>query len=544
MKQTNSWDGKDLRDMFAAGSNWLEKSVAEVNAINVFPVPDGDTGTNMLLTLRSVIEEADRAADTTTSVMAKAMSHGALLGARGNSGVILSQIFRGFSKGFDGKDNFTGGDWAKAFEQAAKTAREGLSNPVEGTIITVIHDAAVMAKQYADKNPEDLIGIVEVAVKEAGESVARTPTLLPVLMEAGVVDAGGEGLYILLDGALRFLKGDLEELQFRKPQMVSANITATKHVGVAATEEEEAYGYCTNFLLEGDTLDPEKIRSKLEGRGLSLVVAGDEMAVRVHIHTYDPGSILAYATSLGTLHQIQIQNMDDQHVGFKEMQRQKALPADIAVIAVAFGEGMIKVFESLGAITVKGGQTMNPSVKEILAAVESVDAQKIILLPNNKNIILTATRIKELTQKSVEVIPSRTLPQGVTALLTFNYENTLEENIQSMNEAIKVVKSVEITTAARSTQLHGMKIKQGQAIGIIDDTDLVACSDDVTEALMSSLDSAGISAVELVTLYYGADIKAEQAETVLNKLKEKYPGKQIEMVSGGQPHYFYIVSLE
>ena len=368
MKQTNSWNGKDLRDMFAAGSNWLEKSVAEVNAINVFPVPDGDTGTNMLLTLRSVIEEADRAADTTTSVMAKAMSHGALLGARGNSGVILSQIFRGLSKGFDGKDNFTGGDWAKAFEQAARTAREGLSNPVEGTIITVIHDAAVMAKQYAEKNPDDLIGIMEAAVKEARESVARTPTLLPVLMEAGVVDAGGQGLYILLDGALRFLKGELEDLQFRKPQMVSANITATKNISLTAAEEEEAYGYCTNFLLEGDTLDPEKIRGKLEGRGLSLVVAGDETAVRVHIHTYDPGSILAYATTLGSLHQIQIQNMDDQHVGFKEMQRQKALPADIAVIAVAFGEGMSKVFESLGAIVVKGGQTMNPSVKEILAS--------------------------------------------------------------------------------------------------------------------------------------------------------------------------------
>ena len=544
MKQTNSWNGKDLRDMFAAGSNWLEKSVAEVNAINVFPVPDGDTGTNMLLTLRSVIEEADRAADTTTSVMSKAMSHGALLGARGNSGVILSQVFRGFSKGFDGKDNFTGGDWAKAFEQAAKTAREGLSNPVEGTILTVIHDSSVVAKQYAEKNPEDLIGIIEAAVKEARESVARTPTLLPVLMEAGVVDAGGEGLYILLDGALRFLKGELEDLQFRKPQMVSANIIATKHIGVTAAEEEEAYGYCTNFLLEGDTLDPEKIKKKLEGRGLSLVVAGDETNVRVHIHTYDPGSILAYATTLGTLHQIQIQNMDDQHVGFKEMQRQKALPADIAVIAVAFGEGMTKVFESLGAIVVKGGQTMNPSVKEILAAVESVDAQKIILLPNNKNIILTATRIRDLTQKAVEVIPSRTLPQGVTALLTFNYENTLEENIQSMSEAIKGVKSVEITTAARSTQLHGMKIKQGQAIAIIDDTDLVACADDVTEVLMSSLNTAGIDAAELVTLYYGADVKPDQAEVVTNKLKEKYPGKQIEVVSGGQPHYFYIVSLE
>jgi len=542
MKQ--SWDGKDLRDMFAAGSNWLEKSVDEVNAINVFPVPDGDTGTNMLLTLRSVIEEADRATDSTVGVMAKAMSHGALLGARGNSGVILAQIFRGMAKGFDGKAQFNGTDWAVALVQAAKTAREGLSNPVEGTILTVVRDAAGSAQQCAQNHPDDLVAIMDETVKEARESVARTPTLLPVLMEAGVVDAGGQGLYILLDGALRFLKGELEELQFRKPQMVSANITATRNVNLVSSEEDEAYGYCTNFLLEGTSLDPEKIRRKLEDRGLSLVVAGDEMAVRVHIHSYDPGGILAYATSLGTLHQIQIQNMDDQHVGFKEMQRQKALPTDIAVVAVAFGEGMIKLYESLGAVVVKGGQTMNPSVKEILEAVEAVEPAKVILLPNNKNIILTASQIKELTKKSVEVIPSRTMPQGITALMIFNYESTLEENIQSMSEAIKSVKTVEITTAARSTQIHGLKVKQGQAIGIIDDTELVAAGDDIKDVLLRSLDKGGISAVEMVTLYYGADLKAEQAEEVVKGLKEKYPGKQIELVSGGQPHYFYVVSLE
>jgi dihydroxyacetone kinase-like predicted kinase len=291
-------------------------------------------------------------------------------------------------------------------------------------------------------------------------------------------------------------------------------------------------------------LDPEKIKHKLDGRGQSLVVAGDETNIRVHIHSYDPGSILAYATTLGTLHQIQIQNMDDQHVGFMEMQRQKVLPADIAVVAVAFGEGMTKVFESLGAIVVKGGQTMNPSVKEILAAVEAIDAQKVVLLPNNKNIILTASQIKELTKKSIEVIPTRTLPQGVTALLTFNYESSLEDNVKMMSEATKGVKSVEITTAARSTQIHGLKIKQGQIIGIIDDTDLVAAGDDITEVLFSSLEKGGIEAAELVTLYYGADLKPEQAEAVQNKLKEKYPGKQIELVSGGQPHYFYIVSVE
>ena len=542
MKQ--SWNGKDLRDMFAAGSGWLEKSVDEVNAINVFPVPDGDTGTNMLLTLRSVIEEADRATDTTVGVMAKAMSHGALLGARGNSGVILAQIFRGMARGFDGKAQFNGAEWAAAMVQAAKTAREGLSNPVEGTILTVIREAADSGQQFAQEHPDDLVAIIDEMVKEARESVARTPTLLPALMEAGVVDAGGQGLYILLDGALRYIKGELEDLQFRKPQMVSANITATRNVNLVSSEEDEAYGYCTNFLLEGTELDPEKIRRKLEDRGLSLVVAGDETAVRVHIHSYDPGGILAYATTLGTLHQIQIQNMDDQHIGFKEMRRLKALPTDIAVVSIAFGEGMIRLYESLGAVVVKGGQTMNPSVKEILACVEAVESDKVILLPNNKNIILTASQIKELTKKAVEVIPSRTLPQGITALMIFNFESTLEENVQSMCEAIKSVKTVEVTTAARSTQIHGMKVKQGQAIGIIDDTELVAAGDDVTDVLMRSLDIGGIEAVQMVTLYHGADLGAEQAEEVVKRLEEKYPGKQIELVSGGQPHYFYIVSLE
>jgi DAK2 domain fusion protein YloV len=415
---------------------------------------------------------------------------------------------------------------------------------VDGTILTVIKDAAGSGQHFADQHPDDLVAIIDETVKEARESVARTPTLLPVLMEAGVVDAGGQGLYILLDGALRYLKGELEDLQYRKPQMVSANITATRNVNVIAADEEEAYGYCTNFLLEGDNLDPEKIRRKLEDRGQSLVVAGDETAVRVHIHSYDPGGILAYATSLGTLHQIQIQNMDDQHVGFKEMQKQKAMPADIAVVAVAFGPGMIKLYESLGAVVVKGGQTMNPSVKEILAAVEAVEPSKVILLPNNKNIILTASQIKDLTKKSVEVIPTRTIPQGITALMIFNYESTLEENIQSMSEAVKSVKTVEITTAARSTQIHGLKVQQGQAIGIIDDTELVAAGDDVQDVLMRSLDKGGISSVEMITIYYGADLQAETAEEVVNRLKEKYPGKQIELVSGGQPHYFYVVSLE
>lgn len=371
-----SCNGRELKEMFATGSDWLEKSVPEVNAINVFPVPDGDTGTNMHLTMCSTLEEADRSLNQTVSEMAKAMAQGSLMGARGNSGVILSQFFRGLAKGLEGKESISGNDWANALTEASQTAYKGLSKPTEGTILTVIKDAAEAAKKSAEANPDNLTTVMEAAVNEAKESVARTPLLLPVLREAGVVDAGGQGLYVLLEGALRYLRREVKAMQYNKPEIVVANITGATKSPIFMVEQEEPYGYCTNFLLVGQKLNPDKIRSKLEDKGLSIVVAGDANNVRVHIHTYDPGAILRYATALGTLHHIQIQNMDDQHVGFKEMQQEKVPTMDIAVVAVVQGNGMSEVFKSLGtAVIVSGGQTMNPSVREILQAVESAPSE-------------------------------------------------------------------------------------------------------------------------------------------------------------------------
>ena len=545
MKQVRSCDGQEFRDMFAAGSSWLEKSVPDINAINVFPVPDGDTGTNMFLTMRSVMEEADRVSGSSVSDVAKAMAQGALMGARGNSGVILSQFFRGLAKGLDEKESATGSDLAAALDEACHAAYKGLSQPVEGTMLTVIKDAAKAAKEAARTAPDNLTGVAEAAVDAAKVSVARTPLLLDVLREAGVVDAGGQGIYVLLEGALRYLEGKVEEMRYRRPQVVTAELPVGPRATTLVAESEEPYGYCTNFLLEGHKLNPDKIRKKMESKGQSVVVVGDETTVRIHIHTYDPGDIIRYATSLGTLHQLQVQNMDDQHVGFVEMQKEKLPSSDIGVVAVAAGNGMREVFRSLGAAAiVTGGQTMNPSVQEILQAVEALPSQKIILLPNNKNIILAASQVQSLTSKEISVIPARTMPQGIAALIAFNYEGGMKENVQVMEDAVATVKTVEITESARSTQLQGLKIKKGQAIAILDDDKLLAVNDNMEEVLFEALDKAGIDSAEVVTVYYGADIESAQAEQVAQKIRDKNHEKQVETVSGGQPHYRYIVSLE
>jgi uncharacterized protein len=546
MKQVRSCHGQDFRDMFAAGSIWLEKSVPDINAINVFPVPDGDTGTNMFLTMRSVMEEADRVADGgNVSTVAKAMAQGALMGARGNSGVILSQFFRGLAKGLDGKESVTGSDLAMALDEACRAAYKGLSQPVEGTMLTVMKDAAKAAQEAARTAPDNVTRVVEVAVEAARNSVARTPLLLDVLREAGVVDAGGQGIYVLLEGTLRYLEGKVEEMRYRRPQMVAAELPAGTKVTPLVTEAEEPYGYCTNFLLEGHKLNPDKIRKKLESQGKSIVVVGDETTIRVHIHSYDPGSIIRYATSLGTLHQLQVQNMDDQHVGFIEMQKEKLPSSEIAVVTIAAGTGMREVFRSLGAAAIiTGGPTMNPSVQEILQAVEAVPSQKIILLPNNKNIMLAASQVQSLTSKEIAVIPARTMPQGIAALIAFNYEGDMKDNVQAMGDAVATVKTVEITESARSTQLQGLKIRKGQVIAILDDDKLLAADDNIEEVLFQALDKAGIGSAEVVTVYYGADIESAQAEQVVQKIRDKHHEKQVEMVSGGQPHYRYIVSLE
>jgi len=542
MTQVKSANGQDLREMLEAATNWLEKSAADIDALNVFPVPDGDTGTNMLLTMRSAIEEAYRAPDQSASAVAQAIAKGALMGARGNSGVILSQIWRGLAQGLAEKDSFTGSDLADALQQSSTMAYKGLSNPVEGTILTVVREAASVAQAEASSGSDDLQSVLEAAVDAASESVANTPNLLPVLREAGVVDAGGQGLYTILEGTLRYLRGEGEQMQFRKPQIIVSDIPATRLPQMAAVDEVP-YGYCTNVLLKGQGLDPDKLRLKLKRKGQSLVVAGDESTVRIHIHTYEPGKILNYIGSLGTMHEISIRNMDEQHQDFLEMQREKAPAVDIAIVAVVSGDGLTEVFKSLGAVVVPGGQTMNPSTKDLLQAVELVVSDKVVILPNNKNIVLTANQVQSLTTKTIEVVPTQTIPQGVAALLAFDYEADLGANIQLMNEAKSAVRSIEVTRAIRSTKLDGRKIKKKQAMGFLDGN-LVAVSDIVTDALNEVLARLDLDKAEVITIYYGANTERAEAEQISATICQQHPQLQVEVVKGGQPHYNFIVSVE
>jgi len=543
MKQVDSYSGQDLREMFATATVWLERSASDIDAMNVFPVPDGDTGTNMLLTMRSSIEEAYRAPDRSASAVAQAMAKGALMGARGNSGVILSQIWRGLAQGLADKELFTGNDLANALLQASLMAYKGLSNPVEGTILTVIREASSAAQTQVTSGSDDLISVMEATLSAAKEAVANTPSLLPVLRKAGVVDAGGQGLYTILEGIFRHLCSETEQMEFRKPQMIASNIPlATRMPQLVA--DEVPYGYCTEFLLKGQKLDPDKFRKKLEKKGESLIVVGDESTVRIHIHTLAPGNVIRDATKLGTLHQVSIRNIDEQHLDFLEMQKERLPAVDMAVIAVVSGDGLADVFRSLGAANiVPGGQTMNPSTKDLLQAVESVVSDKVIILPNNRNIVLTAEQVQSLTKKRIEIVPTETIPQGVAAFLALDYEADFETNVRLMKQAKSAVKSIEITRAIRSVQLGGLKIKKKQPIGFLDG-DLVAVGDNTADVLNKVLGRLNLDEAEVITIYYGSDTEPAEAEQVSLSIREQHPQLQVEVVHGGQPHYNYIVSIE
>ncbi|MCL2150486.1 MAG: DAK2 domain-containing protein, partial [Dehalococcoidia bacterium] len=352
MNPTDTLTGQQFREMFDAASSWLEKSAPDVDALNVFPVPDGDTGTNMSLTMRSTIEEAYRTNATSISAVAQAMATGALMGARGNSGVILSQIWSGIAKGLAGKETANGADIAEALSQASQIAYKGLSNPVEGTILTVIKDTAQAALDEAKRDSANLLSVMETAVLAASESVANTPTLLAVLKEAGVVDAGGQGLFTLLDGALRHLKGEADAMQLHKPQIVASKVPVTsKTIAFQANtdEDEVPFGYCTEFLLKGQDLNPDELRRRLKRRGQSLIVVGNNSTVRVHIHTLNPGRIIQFATSLGTVHSVNMRNMDEQYQDFLKLQQTRPTVTGGEIVAVTAGSGLSSVFSSLGA---------------------------------------------------------------------------------------------------------------------------------------------------------------------------------------------------
>ena len=578
-KHISVFNGQDFKKAIMAGHAWLEQHRDQINALNVFPVPDGDTGTNMSLTMRAATKEIADSEETAAYVIAERLSRGALMGARGNSGVILSQILRGLSQGLQGKTTFTAADFANALQGAAKLAYRAVIEPKEGTILTVVREAAEAAQQSA-ANGSDMAGLLSDTVAAARAAVAKTPDLLPTLKQAGVVDAGGLGLATVLEGMLRYTRGESVQMS----QGERREEEDETHRGRVSIEEE--FGYEVVFLLHGENLDVETIRDTITAMGgVSTVVAGDAKLLKVHTHTQTPGKILDYGVGLGSLQDINIENLQEQSLRYAaESAREHGMvggangmtlaaaavgggaaggagtavatppvvqmpqPAreigEIGTVAVAAGDGWVKVFESLGvAAIVPGGQTMNPSTQELLQAVEACPSQKVILLPNNGNVILSARQVPELTQKQVYVVPSDSLPQGVSALLAFNFDADFEENCKAMTAAIGRVQVAEITQAVRTVQIDGISVAEGDVIGLVNGK-LVTSGSDILATMRDTLNRMHVEQYEIITVYYGHDVTGAAANETAQQIKEWFPEQEIEVVEGGQPFYAYIISAE
>lgn len=533
-------DGPGLKRLLEAGTAWLERHTDAINSLNVFPVPDGDTGTNMLLTMQATLEEIANSPEHSVSAIAHTAAHGALMGARGNSGVILSQILRGVARSLDKKDEFNASGFASAMKEATATAYKGVIKPVEGTILTVVREAAEAAVTAAAEE-EDLRLVLEKVVNEAQESVARTPSLLPVLAEAGVVDAGGQGLFIILEGMLRYIRGETVEVDFALETAVDLHVPS-----------EGEYGYDVQFIIQGQDLNLEEIRDTIAAMGESTLVVGDSTTIKVHIHTEEPGTPLNYGTSIGSLSKITVENLQEQYQEFILSQAQPSVTppvtseeiCDIATVVVAQGPGLARVFQSLGAsAVVPGGQTMNPSTEELLKAAEDLQTDQVIILPNNSNIILAAQQAQKLSKKNIRIVPTRTIPQGVSALLAFNYQADLDTNARVMERAAGEVQTVEITIATRSVQLNGVDVKKGEVIGLLNDT-LAASGNSPEQVIEEVLRQMKAEEYEIITIYYGENVTRGEAETLAARISQDYPEQEIELINGGQPHYLYIISAE
>jgi len=528
--------------MFATATAWLERHVGSLNAINVFPVPDGDTGTNMYLTMRSTLEEARRNASHRAGAILKAMARGALMGARGNSGVILSQIIRGWAKAVEGLERLDGRALARALAEGAATAYKSVSQPVEGTILTVVREAAEAARRKAARRGQSFLAVLHSAAEAAKAAVAKTPSLLPILAEAGVVDAGGQGLYIVLEGAMRYLQGAMEAEGPPPAEVEQKWLAATEAMH---QQGQLLYGYCTEYLLEGIGLDVEAIRGRMEELGDSVLVVGDDRLVRVHVHTKDPGAAISYGTALGSLTQVKVDNMEVQYRAWAAQHRAQVAEApNIGVVAVAFGRGLASIFNSLGAAAVvEVAPNVKPSTQELLAAVEGCPSQRVIILPNDSNVIMAAEEAARLSPKQVRVVRALTTPQGVAALLALNQEQDLEANLKAMEEAMAAVRTAEVAPAVRSTVIGGVQVRQGQVIALVDGR-LVAAAETPREAVLGALKEMGVEGASLITLYWGAGVGDEEAKALAQELRSIYPHLEVEVAYGGQPHHFYILSVE
>ena len=531
--------GGDLRQMLEVGTALLEENVDLVNSLNVFPVPDGDTGTNMLLTMQSALEEISKSGSNDLGAVAHAAAHGSLMGARGNSGVILSQILRGMARSIDGRKSLDAAEMAAALKEGANTAYRGIGKPVEGTMLTVARDAADSALVAAQE--ERSVGMVLRRAVEAGRrSLANTPDQLPTLKEAGVVDAGGQGYLLLLEGALMLATGERAA-----PPVMKPGHAVPSAVPVSSTNE---YGYCTEVLIRGNGLQSDEIRKLLETMGTSVIVVGEPGLLHLHVHTAQPGDILNFATRYGSLDKIKVENMQIQHtaylIGLSSLPSPSTALEGVAVVAVAAGSGLAGVFKDLGAAeVVPGGQSMNPSIEELVHAVTASGRSQVILLPNNPNVVLTAQQAQALCKAELRVVPTRTITEGVAAMLAYNPDVKLDVNLSAMRDAISSVQSIELTRAVRSTRVNGLKVEEGQAIGLLNGS-LVETGESMIEVALKVLERAEVGDREVVTLYRGDEVSQEQGQQLADSIVRRWPNLQVELVEGGQPHYPYIISVE
>ncbi|MGN0411990.1 MAG: DAK2 domain-containing protein [Lachnospiraceae bacterium] len=546
-------DAKMLSKMFLAGATNLDHKKEWINELNVFPVPDGDTGTNMTMTIMSAAKEVTNADQSDMAAVCKAISSGSLRGARGNSGVILSQLFRGFTKSVSSKKELNVEDLAEAFEKAVETAYKAVMKPKEGTILTVARGGAEKARELLDDGCSDLETYIREVILYMDEVLAQTPEMLPVLKQAGVVDSGGQGLMEVLKGAQDAFLG--KEIDFSISE--STPISGGNKSGYEAQAETDIkYGYCTEFIILLNKTFNIKMemdfKAYLESIGDSIVVVTDDDIVKVHVHTNDPGFAIQKALKYGALSNLKIDNMRLEHQEklFKMEQKSQAEEVmmekkDTAFIAVSIGDGMNEILRGLGVdYIIEGGQTMNPSTEDILNAIDKVNADNIIILPNNKNIILAANQAQSMVEeKNIFVIPTKTVPQGITAVINYVPDLSVEENVAVMEEEIGNVKTGQVTYAVRDTSIDDKEIKQGDFMGI-GDKGILSVGTDMSDVTVKMLQEMVDDDVELISIYYGEDVKEEDASAFHEKVEAMYPRCDVELQYGGQPIYYYLISAE
>lgn len=542
-------DGPLFKRMVSAGLNWLEQHQDIVNQMNVFPVPDGDTGTNMCLTLQKAYDAIATSGEFAVSAVARAVADGALLGARGNSGVILSQWWRGLADSLSGQVSFDAIAYSLACEQAFRRAYEAVEKPVEGTILTVMRAATEVVRLRA-QTERNLLVLFSEMLQTAQVALNQTPDLLPRLKEAGVVDSGGQGWTFMLEGMVRLLKG--EEVQ---PVEAAALAHNAGWQNAIVPDDQEGYGYDVQFLMHGSGMNVDEVRQAIAAMGWSTLVVGDERLIKVHVHVHDPGQPISYAISQGIqLDDVVVENMQRQYQDYVKAralrERKFCNPVDgVAVVTVAVGEGFRRLFlDELGAgCVILGGQTMNPSAEDFVHAVRDLPNEEVILLPNNPNILLAAQQAASLIpEKQVRVVPSRSLPQGIAAMLVFfeeQHDLNLADLAVAMTNALGKVQTCEVTQATRSVTVDGIEVAEGQFIGLLDDR-LTSTADNAAAVIDDLLLKAGTDKLELVTVYYGDSVTEAEAQEILDAVRHRYPDQEFQMVNGNQPLYPYILSVE